>query len=187
MPDIRTTASSSPTMPPKMDPAAIFKKIDEVREGMRHELEPSLLSRLFSADKRRQAHIIAEAKSSAINARKEIIDGLAGTIGVYVDVHLADLKLRGEAHVMATFAELLKSLHRIDEATIVSFMETYSVSVDRIRAIPNLPDEQREDQVDRAMARALRAQDRGDDSFEAVLDALKSQVVRLAEEIGTGT
>ena len=185
MPDIRTAASNSPTMPPKMDPAVIFKKIDEVREGMRHELEPSLLEKIFSADKRQQAHIIAEAKSSAIKARKELIDGLAGTIQVYVDVHLADLKLRGEAHVMATFAELLKSLNRVNEATIVSFVDTYSVTVDRIRAIPNLTDEHRENQIARARARADRAQDRGEESFDAVLDKLTAQVIRLAEEIGS--
>ena len=185
MPDTHPIVNTSAVIPARINPDDIFKRIDKVREGMARELEPSFLSQLVSSDKRRQARVIAEAKESAIRARRELIDGLAGAIKVYVDAHVGDLRVRAHAHVTATFTEMLQSLARAMEATHVSFLDAFSVSVDRIAVIPNLTEEQRASQVRLAWDRVERAQRRGEETFEQILDALREQVVQIVSEIGT--
>jgi hypothetical protein len=177
------TVSPSP-LPDKVDANDIFSRIDRVREGIKNDLEPSFLAQLFSANKRQQAAALNEVKVNSIRARAILIEGLSQTIATFVDIHGGDLKVRGKAHVLATFAEMTKNLDRVIGSTYTAFIDTYATAVERIEAMPKLTEAQRQQQIAAAWERALRAQQRGEETFNAVLDSLRDQVVQIVEEIG---
>lgn len=178
------TSSSSVTIGAKVDPSDIFKKIDQVRGGMREELEPPLLAQLFSKDKREHARMIAQTNAESIRARKELIQGLADAVKIYVDVHKGDLKVRGYAHVMATFEEMRMNLLTIAEATHNATAVNYSNTYTKVMAIPNLTDAQRKDQLRRAWKRMTAMQNHAEETFLEVLEAMAAMVREVSDEIG---
>ena len=127
---------------------------------------------------------IEEAKASAIRARKELIDGLAGCISTYVDTHKSDLKIRGAAFVTTTFTVLTGKLNSVVESVITGFFETYSRTVEDYERIPNLTDDVKQELRQNALERARRITELSQTSFFEILDNLKGQVIKLSNEIG---
>jgi hypothetical protein len=178
------TTSDRSGIPARITPEEIFRRIDDVRGSLGDDLQPGVLARIFLRPERERARAINEAKTSAVRARKELIDGLGDAIKTYIDIHKGDLKIRGAGFVIATFAEMLHSLNRIMESSYVGFLETYSSALDRIQRIPNLTEEQQKAQISAAYRRAETAIEDSQRTFASTLEALRIQVVSVVEEIG---
>lgn len=161
----------------------LLTKIDQVRHAGFGQ-EPSLLEIILSPGSRDLKRTIEEAKASAIRARKELIDGFASCICVYIDSHKSDLKIRGAAFVSATFTNLTGKLTEIVESVITSFFETYSKTIEDYERIPNLTDAIRQDLRQKALNRAMRIAELSQSSFFDILNNLKEQVIKLSNEIG---
>lgn len=166
----------------KFSPEEIFRRIDEVRRGL--DTEPSLLEQFLSPNARKRAAALQEAAISAAKARQKLIDGLGDCIKTYIDAHRGDLKTRGGAFVLETFARLMKQLHVVAEDLYINYPETYSRSVSRIDALTNLDDSQREQQKKLAWERANRGEAASRQRLDAALDELGVQVERVVREIG---
>jgi len=161
----------------------LLAKIDAVKkEGFGPE--PTLLEAFLNSGARDLKKSIDEAKASAIRARKELIDGLAGAITIYIDTHRADLKVRGATFVTTTFATLTGNLNEIMETTITNFYEVYSQQHDSYERIKNLTETVREKLRADALERAHKAATLSQSALFDILEALKQQVIKLSEEIG---
>jgi len=161
----------------------LLDKIDKVK-NVGFGPEPSLLEMLVSSGARDLKRTIEEAKASSIRARKELIDGLASCINIYIDTHKSDLKIRGSAFVTATFATLTGKMNAIMESVITSFFETYAKTISDYERIPNLDDAIRSELRRQALERAMRIAGMSQNFFFEILDNLKDQVVKLSNEIG---
>lgn len=161
----------------------LLTKIDQVKQTG-FGPEPGFLDIIISPGSRDLKRTIEEAKASAIRARKELIDGLASCIVVYIDTHKADLKVRGSAFVTTTFVGLTGKLNSIVESVITGFFETYSRTVEDYERIPNLTDEVKQELRQNALERARRITELSQTSFFEILDNLKGQVIKLSNEIG---
>jgi len=161
----------------------LLDKIDKVK-NVGFGPEPSLLEMLVSSGARDLKRTIEEAKGSSIRARKELIDGLASCINIYIDTHKSDLKVRGAAFVTTTFATLTGKLNAVMESVITSFFETYSKTISDYERIPNLDDALRGELRRQALERALRIAGMSSNFFFEILDNLKDQVIKLSNEIG---
>ncbi len=161
----------------------LLDKIDKVKQ-VGFGPEPSLLEMLVSSGARDLKRTIEEAKASSIRARKELIDGLASCINIYIDTHKSDLKIRGSAFVTATFATLTGKLNGIMESVITSYYETYSKTVVDYERIANLDETIKRDLRQQALNRAMRISGMSENFFFEILDNLKDQVIKLSNEIG---
>jgi len=161
----------------------LLDKIDKVK-SVGFGPEPSLLEMLVSSGARDLKRTIEEAKASSIRARKELIDGLASCINIYIDTHKSDLKIRGSAFVTATFATLTGKLNGIMESVITSYYETYSKTVSDYERIANIDDSIRQELRQQALNRAMRVSNMSENFFFEILDNLKDQVIKLSNEIG---
>lgn len=182
----KATANNNLPIPPQQMTFTVdelLTKIDQIKNvGFGHE--PGFFEGLFSPGARDLKRTIEEAKASAVRARKELIDGLASCIVVYIDTHKADLKIRGAAFVTTTFATLTGKLNQIVESVTTSFFETYSRVVDDYERIPNLTESVRQELCRRALGRAMAIADLNTESFFEILTNLKDQVIKLSNEIG---
>ncbi len=172
----------APGEPTRFDPDEIFRRIDALRQSFGPE--PSLLEQLLSSSARRHGEAVHSAAISAVKARQVMIDGLAGCIRTFVEVHAGDLKVRGASFVLETFARQSRGLNVIVEETLVGFLETFSSMVARIEAIPNLTEAQKADQIERAYRRAEEGMSASKDRFNTALDELAGQVQSVIREIG---
>jgi hypothetical protein len=161
----------------------LLTKIDQVKQAG-FGPEPSVIEMILSSGARDLKRTIEEAKASAIRARKELIDGLASCIVVYIDTHKSDLKIRGSAFVTTTFTTLIGKLNAIVESVIIGFFETYSKTIEDYERIPNLSDAVRQHLKEKALDRAMKITDLSQSSFFDILHNLKEQVIKLSNEIG---
>ncbi|MCG2710184.1 MAG: hypothetical protein L6246_07730 [Thermodesulfovibrionales bacterium] len=161
----------------------LLAKIDQVKSAG-FGPEPALFDLITSPGARELKRTIEDAKASAVRARRELIDGLASCIVVYVDTHKADLKIRGSAFVTTTLVTLTGKLNAIVESVITSFFETYSRTVEDYERIPNLTDDVRQELRQNALDRARRIAELSQSSFFDILNNLKEQVIKLSNEIG---
>jgi len=166
----------------KINPDEIFKKIDELKMGF--GAEPSFVEQFFLPGARDYAREIARARSSAIRARKELIDGLSGAVSIYVDAHTSELKLRTKEFILETFQRIFLTISSTNEDVIIGFYQIYSQFVDRIQTIPNLSAETIKNAIGRAGERALAREHKSIETLNQSLDALTEQVIKLMEEIG---
>jgi hypothetical protein len=180
-----TTRSNLPpqTQPMTFTVEELLTKIDQVKHSG-FGPEPGFFDIILSPGARDLKRTIEEAKASAIRARKELIDGFASCIVVYVDTHKSDLKVRGSAFVTTTFTTLTSKLNAIVESVITSFFETYSKTVEDYERIPNLTDALRQELRQKALDRAMRIAELSQSSFFDILNNLKEQVIKLSNEIG---
>lgn len=169
--------------PTKFSPDEIFRRIDQVRQSF--EPEPGLLAQLISPSERRYAEALGNAKTAAIRARQELIEGLGNCIATYIQVHRGDLKVRGDAFVLATFAKLTRSLTAIIEESYLGFFETYSASVTKIDGLSNLTAEMKRQLKEEAWQRALDGMRAARSRVERLLDEFGEQVERVLGEIGS--
>jgi len=176
-------SASDRTMPmEKIDPDEIFKKIDELKSGFGPE--PTFLEQLFLPGSRDYARELAKARAAALKARKELIDGLAHCVNIYVDAHASELKLRTKQFILDTFQRIFLTISRANEDIIIGFYEIYSQFVVRIQSIPNLSKKMIDDAISRASERALTRENKSMETLHHSLDALTQQVIGLMEEVG---
>ncbi|MDI6745028.1 MAG: hypothetical protein QMD07_06585 [Thermodesulfovibrionales bacterium] len=161
----------------------LLTKIDQVKSAG-FGPEPALFEMVVSSGARELKRTIEDAKASAVRARRELIDGLASCIIIYIDTHKADLKVRGSAFVTTTLVTLTGKLNAIVESVITSFFETYSRTVEDYERIPNLTDDVRQELRQNALDRARRIAELSQSSFFDILNNLKEQVIKLSNEIG---
>ena len=173
----------TPAAQSQFSPDEIFRRIDLVRQSF--EPEPGLLAQLLSPSERKHAAALADAKVAAVHARQELIEGLAGCIKTYVDAHRGDLKVRGDAFVLETFAKLTRGLTAIVEQAYLNFLEVYSSSVNRIDLMSNLTEDMKREQKEQAYRRAQDGMRTSQARFERALDELGEQVERVLREIGS--
>lgn len=180
-----TTKSNLPAQTEQMTFTVeeLLTKIDQVKSAG-FGPEPALFDLMTSSGARELKRTIEDAKASAIRARRELIDGLASCIVIYIDTHKADLKVRGSAFVTTTFVTLTSKLNAIVEAVITSFFETYSKTIEDYERIPNLTDAIRQELRQKALDRAMKISDLSESSFFDILNNLKEQVIKLSNEIG---
>lgn len=172
----------APVAKKTFNPEEIFHRIEQVRQGF--EPEPGFLEQLFSPSQRRKALAISEAQISAIQARKHLIDGLGECIKTYIDAHRGDLKIRGDAFILETFARLLRELTVIVEQAYVNFYEVYSTSAAKIDSIPRLTDQMKQEVKTEAWHRAVQGVAASKARFDTALDELSTQVESVIREIG---
>lgn len=161
----------------------LLNRIDQVKNAG-FGPEPGLVEMLLSPGARDLKRTIEEAKSSAVRARKELIDGLASCIVLYIDTHKADLKVRGSAFVTTTFINLTGKLNSINEAAITGFYETFSKSASDYELIPNLTDAIRQDLRQKALDRAVKISALSESGFFDIINNLREQVIKLSNELG---
>ncbi len=169
-------------IPQKISPDAIFQKIDLLRDSIR-EVPPNFMERVLSRDARERNTAIEQARIAAIKSRTQLIQGLSTSLNVYVQTHANQFKITASSFLSAQLAKQTENLQQANESTISSFFETYSVVVERISKIPNLTENQRRDQIERAYTRANTATDRQEKIFNSILDDLARQVKSMVEQI----
>lgn len=170
-------------IPERITPDAIFQQIDVLRDAV-NDVPPSLMERMLSQDARARSSAIEEAKIAAIRSRTALIQGLSTSLNVYVQTHSNHFKLTSAGFLTRQLGDQVSNLGRASEGAIISFLETYSASVDRIHQIRHLTEDQRKVQVDAAYGRALRSGEQTGAAFQQILNRLKDQVDDMIRQVG---
>ena len=171
-------------IPVRISPDDILQRVDKTVKELKYVPSPGLLDLIISKPARERKAKIEETKISVVKARKELIDGLANTLKIYVDTHRNDLRVRGVAFVTTTFVQLSADLNRINESTLTSFFETFSEVVDRINNIKNLDENAKKLFINDALNRAKQSLADSDKTYKDILVKISDQVKSITEEIG---
>src|SRR5262245_40895604 len=176
-----TTTNLNGSQKLQISPEEIFSKIDELQQGF--QPEPGLLRRLMSPTARDEQAAIAEARVSAICARKDLIDGLRSCIMIYIDAHAADLRVRRSTFVAQTMAVQIDLLEELVERLYAHRFEVCSEHCRRLDQIPGLTAEQLAELKRKAYQRAEDSVDQSAERIRRVLDDIREQVSRIVAEI----
>lgn len=161
----------------------VLAKIDAIKhQGFGPE--PSIIESILSSAARDRKQAIEEARISAINVRKDLINSLSGAIAVYVDTHKADLQVRGSTFVQATFTKLTGALYQVSEDVVSGFYRTWAKSADDYESIPRFTDEMRKQKIQEALRNAEKQAELQRASYNTILKNIEEQVIKLSKEIG---
>ena len=160
-------------------PDEIFEKIRKIRQGVGPE--PSLLDQIFRRD---YVDAFNQIDVAALRARKDLIEGLADSIKIYIDTHKADLKMRSSAFLIGNFAQLTRRLIQISEDGLVGLVDDYNSLLNYLRSHPDLQEELREFASQKASLRAKRKIEQCEVLFEDLLNTLEDEVKKLCAEVG---
>ncbi|EKD56097.1 MAG: hypothetical protein ACD_58C00297G0002 [uncultured bacterium] len=156
--------------------------LDQINE--RHPLPPSVIDQWFSAGNRDYARVIEESKIKAIEARKNLIEGLGGHIRVYVIAYKDELKVRAIGMVTETFDRMVLHLAHVNEIVIAGFYDVYLEFVDNIMSKTNLSDEIRKIALVNALVRLNTRSEQSQRSILGITESLRNEIIKFNSEIG---
>jgi hypothetical protein len=188
--NVRTHAdipSDSPRSLMGISPDEILRKIDLLkREGS--YIPPKVLDWLVNppAGKYDEQSGQAIRETTAVNQR--LIDDIFDSIQAYVDSHEEDLigrSPREPEFVTGTFAQLHSQLNAVSESVTESLFKVFGDTAERIRKIPVLTDDQKQERIRAAYDRARQENREIYATFSAMLDKVTDQFRNIVEEIET--
>jgi hypothetical protein len=184
LPDRIETPSEIAPISARANPEELFRQIEYVKEPTIHEQAPGWLTQMTNPSARERAIELEKIKTSAIVARRKLIDGMTDSIQVYVDTHKESLKSVAEFTVTATVTKLRPKLYAESERAITSFFSTFSAAVDEINKIHNLTKEQKEERIRAAYDRAVQVEALAQASFLDNIKTIEEQLHKAVELIG---
>jgi len=184
--DIEPSSSNEMALtdiPEKISPDVILRQIDQIKQSVREsESQPGLLQRITSSDARKRNAAIEEARIESVKANTVLIKGLSSSLSIYIETHKNHFKSVSAAFLTAQFNRQMASLDAASSETIITMLQTYKTSTERIERM-GLPDDKKQLQLDEAWRRVLRAQIRQEENFNKIIDEINKQIQSMIQDM----
>src|SRR5690242_15028064 len=96
--------ASAIEVPPSISPDDLFRTIQTVAAPLATVERPGFFRMLVTPGAADYVREIEKAKTEQVKARRRYIEGLSNMIDIYIKVHEDQLRSRGTAALIATFA-----------------------------------------------------------------------------------
>lgn len=167
----------------EVDASDVLQQIDRITRELKSRPQPSFMQRMFNPVKRGEATNIRDEMAILSEQRQARLREIGGLLTVYAASRRSAAQLASAGELARNFANMETAITQAVEGLYASYFEVAGDTVARLKAVPDLPSDRLEREIekawDRAEASAGSATDRNVHRIDELNAQLKTQIERI--------